>query len=351
MRRLILTGVAGVFATVVVAQELSPVRMTVVPMSNRKASGSQPGALQPMGGQQAGAGRYLRVTILNLTTKPLTGVTVRWGILKSMPQHATTSTFGNMRTQTVPVIAFGGQETLDLNPRQEKIFETEFLDASVGKRSNSVFRSKEKIEGHGVEIYLGGKIVAQEYVGFRGAKYQMEELHPIEAASEDADSKLKSKIIPPPVALQTASAPRAFPVASQRPAAPVPATKKGIRFDGLYAVADEQEIKMFGGRSPYRHDTARKGRDYYRFYPDGTAIRVHVSAGPAGSALEEQSQSVGKWFGRGHRGAQQGRYTVSGARIEVAIRGTKLEGAIPEEDQVLKLGSMQLQFVYIANLP
>ncbi|OHE79787.1 MAG: hypothetical protein A2107_07025 [Verrucomicrobia bacterium GWF2_62_7] len=122
MKRWMLVGVAGVFATAVVAQELSPVRMTVVPVSNRKLGGSQPGALQPMGGQQAGAGRYLRITILNVTTKPLTGVTVRWGILKSMPQHAMTSTFGNMRRQTVPVVAFGGQETFDFKPRQEKIF-------------------------------------------------------------------------------------------------------------------------------------------------------------------------------------------------------------------------------------
>jgi len=351
MKRLILMGIACVSATAVLAQELSPVRMTVVPVSNRKTSESQTTALQPMGGQQAGAGRYLRVTILNVTTKPLMGVTMRWGILKSMPQHATTSTFGNMRRQTVPVVAFGGQETFDFKPRQEKILETEFLDASVGKKSNSVFQSKEKIEGHGVEIYLDGKIVAQEYVGFRGAKHLMEELHPIAAASDDAERGSKSRIIPPPVASRATSTPGAFPAASQRSAFPVPVPRKGIRFDGLYAVADEKEIKMSSGRSPYRQDAARKGRDYYRFYPDGTAISVHVSAGPTGSALEEQSQSVGKWLGRGHRGAQQGRYTVNGLRIEVTIRGTKLEGTTPEEDQMLKLGSMQLQFVYIATLP
>lgn len=351
MRRSILACIAGVFATVVVAQELSPVRMAIVPVSNRKMSGSQSVALQPMGGQQSGAGRYLRITILNVTTKPLTGVTVRWGILKSMPQHAVTTTFGNMRRQTVPVVAFGGQDTFDFKPRQEKVFETEFLDASVGKKSNSVFQSKEKIEGHAVEVYFDGKIVAQEYVGFRGAKHLLEELHPIAAASDDTGRDATSKIIPPPVTSRAASTPSSTLAISQRPAFPTPPAKKGIRFDGLYATADEKDIKLASGLNPYRQNVTRKGRDYYRFYPDGTVASVHVSAGPTGSALEEQSQNVGKWFGRGHRGAQQGRYIVNGPRIEMTIGRTKLEGTVPEEDQVLKLGSTQLQFIYIATLP
>jgi hypothetical protein len=268
-----------------------------------------------------------------------------------MPQHSTTRVRGNMIGTFIPIVAFGGHEILDFKPREEKVFETEFLEVGEIKKSGSSSRSKQKIEGHGVEVYLDGRIVAQQYVGFRGAKYQLEELHPISAANEDVERDNKSKIIPPPVASPSPSTAGTPSVAKQRFAFPAPPARKGLRFDGLYATVDEKDLKTTSSLNPYRQNVTRKGRDYYRFYPDGTAICVHVAAGPTGSALEEQSQSVGKWFARGHRGTPQGRYMISGSKIEVIIGGSKLEGTVPDEDHVLKLGSTQLRFVYIATLP
>ncbi|MBM3887837.1 MAG: hypothetical protein FJ388_01790 [Verrucomicrobia bacterium] len=329
--------------------QISPVQMNVQPFNNRKDAGpAVPGGPPAATGGQPALGRYLRISVRNIGANPLSEVTVRWGIMRSMRTYTSTST-ALYQQRTFPV-AFGGQETFDLKPRQEKVIETGFLEAKRSARVTEGYRDQEKIEGHGVQVFIGGRVVAEEFVGAPACKQSMDELHPIASANdEDNERDRKRPVIPRP-ALATVtppSAPPSAPFGARQLAAPRPAGTM-LRYDGLYATAEPKDITM---RSKYRYaNNTRdaKVRTYFRYYQDGTVIQVRVSGS---DALEEQCRSVAKWFTRNHRAAEKGRYTSTGAKIEMAIRKDKYEGEIREDGLALKSGQVWLQFVHIGMMP
>ncbi|MCX7827020.1 MAG: hypothetical protein N2689_15935 [Verrucomicrobiae bacterium] len=98
--------------------------------------------------------RALRITLRNTTAQPLHGIKVRWGVVKDrLPS-------GNPIVKPYTA-AFGAEETIDLKPFETRTIETAPVDAH-GARWNYLPPSGEKIVGHGVQVVLGDKVVAEE---------------------------------------------------------------------------------------------------------------------------------------------------------------------------------------------
>jgi len=108
----------------------------------------------------------LTIMIRNTTRLPVSGVTVRWGILRTELQ-------GGRET------AYGKDEVLDFIPLEMKTIETASVEAR-GRRWNYRAQEGQKITGHGVQVRMGGQVVGEEY-SQATAKAALEALKPLES--------------------------------------------------------------------------------------------------------------------------------------------------------------------------
>ncbi len=114
--------------------------------------------------------RSLKITVRNTAPRPVTGVTVRWGIVK---QHQS----ARANSKNPGTEAYGAEEKFDLKPLEIKILETATVDAE-GHRYNYVSPLGDKIIGHGVQVMLDGKVVLEEIVP-PTVKETLTKLHPV----------------------------------------------------------------------------------------------------------------------------------------------------------------------------
>lgn len=161
------------------AQMVVPVQLDVKPVSRKRASG---------GGfyySNVQTGRALQITIQNTSPKPVTGVTVRWGIVKTRSRVYSSDSQRNWRER-----AFGAEEKLDLKPREQKIIETAEVGAAREESHVDGWMYGEKIIGHGVQVLIDDKVVAETYVpGSPAIKKSLERIYPVEEEEEGRKKK------------------------------------------------------------------------------------------------------------------------------------------------------------------
>ncbi|MBI5685680.1 MAG: formylglycine-generating enzyme family protein [Verrucomicrobia bacterium] len=93
--------------------------------------------------------RALTITIRNGSQQPVSGVMVRWGVVKA-----------DFRTNKTA--AYGKEENMDLRPLETRTLETPSVTAA-GKQWNYKANEGEKLIGHGVQLLIGDKLVAEEF--------------------------------------------------------------------------------------------------------------------------------------------------------------------------------------------
>ncbi|MCX6900536.1 MAG: formylglycine-generating enzyme family protein [Verrucomicrobia bacterium] len=93
--------------------------------------------------------RALTITIRNGSHQPVSGVMVRWGVVKA--------DFTTNKTA-----AYGKEENMDLRPLETRTLETPSVTAT-GKQWNYKANEGEKLLGHGVQVLIGDKVVAEEF--------------------------------------------------------------------------------------------------------------------------------------------------------------------------------------------
>jgi hypothetical protein len=163
------------------AAQMVPLTLDVKPVTRKRASGS--GAYY----SNIQSGRALQITIQNTSPKPVADVMVRWGIVKTQSRIYYSDSQRNWRER-----AFGAEEKLDLKPREQKVIETAEVGAAHEESHISGSIYGEKIIGHGVQVLIGDKVVAESYVPASPAiKKAMEKLYSIE--EQERGSKRKSK--------------------------------------------------------------------------------------------------------------------------------------------------------------
>ncbi|MCX6908671.1 MAG: hypothetical protein NTY01_11585 [Verrucomicrobia bacterium] len=113
--------------------------------------------------------RALAILIRNTSKQPVTGIVVRWGIVRADLSEG-------------KQIAYGTEETLDLKPLETKTIETATINAS-GHRYNFSAQRGQKIMGHGAQVLMGGRVVAEVFAP-PSVKSAFEKLTPVDQASD-----------------------------------------------------------------------------------------------------------------------------------------------------------------------
>lgn len=108
--------------------------------------------------------RSLSIIIRNTSREPVSGIVVRWGIVRA-------------ELQAGKEIAYGKEEIIDLRPLEMKTIETASIDAS-GKRWNYKAQEGQKITGHAVQVRMGGQVIAEELTP-ASVKSAFEKLQPV----------------------------------------------------------------------------------------------------------------------------------------------------------------------------
>jgi hypothetical protein len=179
MKKLIALFLVGGMVLPLAAQ-MVPLQLDVKPVSRKRSSGS--GIYH----SNVQAGRALQIAIQNTSPRPVGGITVRWGIVKTRTHVSSSDSQRNWRER-----AFGGEEKCDLQARERKVIETAEVGASHEESHISGSIYGERIIGHGVQVLIDGKVVAESYVPASPAtKKALEKLYPVE---EEEGGKKKSK--------------------------------------------------------------------------------------------------------------------------------------------------------------
>lgn len=164
-----------------------PVQVTVQRLTKKKfvqGEVRQSGNYNLYAPNQAGSSLGLRITVRNISTLPIEGGVVRWGVAK-------TRLAGDSRAGDV---AYGGEEKCSLKPQGVQVFETEIVEAAREELQISQRAYGEKIRGHGVQVLLGGRIAWEEFVPATVRK-SFENLKPVseQAQEEKAAQTGKTK--------------------------------------------------------------------------------------------------------------------------------------------------------------
>lgn len=179
MKKLIVLLVVCGLAMPLAAQLAVPLQLDVKQLSRKRASG---------GGNyysNVQSGRALQITIKNTSPKPVSGITVRWGIVKTRSRIIDSNRGWRER-------AFGAEEKLDLKPLEQKIIETAEVGAAREESHYDGWMYGEKIIGHGVQVLINGIQVAENVVPPSPAiKKSLEKLYPIEEEEEGGRKKKK----------------------------------------------------------------------------------------------------------------------------------------------------------------
>ena len=110
--------------------------------------------------------RSLTILIRNTSREPVSGIAVRWGIVRADVR-------GGRET------AYGKEEIIDLNPLETKTIETATINAS-GRRWNFKAPEGQKITGHAVQVRVGGQVIGEDFSP-ASVKAAFEKLQPVEA--------------------------------------------------------------------------------------------------------------------------------------------------------------------------
>lgn len=153
------------------AAQFSPVQMEVRPLISKKDT-----SVGYSNQATFTHTRALRITLKNTSPQPVSGITVRWGVVK----------IGQDTYRPMPPTAFGEEQTVDLKGLESKVIETAAVQAS-GRRWNYLAPEGEKIVGHGVQVLVGGKVVAEEFTP-PSYKKCFEKIKPVQSGQEDADN-------------------------------------------------------------------------------------------------------------------------------------------------------------------
>lgn len=142
--------------------QVSPVQIEVKPLSKKKDVAVS-GRGQP---QERSESRALSITLRNSTAQPVNGILVRWGIVKLKVDFVDKATEGVTTTYTYAKhkpMAYGSEEKVDLGPLQSKTIETIHVSAKGmrGQHANMFYSEGQRILGHGVLVFINGKVVAQ----------------------------------------------------------------------------------------------------------------------------------------------------------------------------------------------
>ncbi|MFA6563333.1 MAG: hypothetical protein WCV00_15595 [Verrucomicrobiia bacterium] len=183
MKKLLMLIVVAGIAVSVSAQ--SPVQVTVQRISKRKtAQGDvrQQGNIIYYSPNTANASLTLRITVQNISARPLEDVVVRWGVAK-MRLSGTSHTAD---------VAYGKDEKCSLNPKEIKVIETETVEASRSESQLSDMKRGEKIRGHGVQVLIGGKVMCEEFVP-PTIKKSFENLRPVGDQEKEEDQEKQPK--------------------------------------------------------------------------------------------------------------------------------------------------------------
>ncbi len=154
-------------------------QLTVQAISHRKGVG---GGFTYSSTQSS---RALEITLKNTTPKPVTGVTVRWGIVKTRTGYSYSSRDNDRNWHER---AFGGEEKLDLKPLEQKIIETAEVSGYHEDSHYSGTFWGEKITGHGAQVLIDGKVVVESFVP-PNIKRLFEKLSPVENESDQGRKK------------------------------------------------------------------------------------------------------------------------------------------------------------------
>jgi len=183
MNRLIILLMFCGMVLPVAAQMVVPLQLDVKPVTRKK------GLENSYFRNTTQSQRALQITVQNTSVKPVTDVMVRWGIVKTRNSSITYSDSSrNWRER-----AFGAEEKFDLKPREQKIIVTDEIGACRTDSNFNLYSYGEKITGHGVQVLIAGKIVAEAYVpGSPATKKAMEKIYPVETA-DDGNRTTRSK--------------------------------------------------------------------------------------------------------------------------------------------------------------
>lgn len=110
--------------------------------------------------------RSLTIFIRNTSREPVSGIAVRWGIVRADMR-------GGRET------AYGTEEIIDLKPLETKTIETASISAN-GRRWNYRAPEGQKICGHAVQVRVGGQVIGEEFSP-ASVKAAFEKLQPVAA--------------------------------------------------------------------------------------------------------------------------------------------------------------------------
>ncbi|MCX6898222.1 MAG: hypothetical protein NT105_05935 [Verrucomicrobia bacterium] len=179
---LMLIVVAGIAIS---ASAQSPVQVTVQRVSKRK---SAQGDIRSVGNttyysyNTANASLTLRITIQNISARPIEDMVVRWGVAK-MRLSGTSHTAD---------VAYGKEEKCSLKSKESKVIETETVEASRSESQLTDNKRGEKIRGHGVQVLIGGRVMWEEFVP-PTVKKSFENLRPVGDQEKEEDQEKPTK--------------------------------------------------------------------------------------------------------------------------------------------------------------
>lgn len=110
--------------------------------------------------------RSLTIFIRNTSREPVSGIAVRWGIVRADMR-------GGRET------AYGTEEIIDLKPLETKTIETASISAT-GRRWNYRASDGQKISGHAVQVRVGGQVIGEDFSP-ASVKAAFEKLQPVAA--------------------------------------------------------------------------------------------------------------------------------------------------------------------------
>ena len=166
----ILVALAVCAALGVAHGQISPVQLIVQPQTKKRGAGSG------WYWRDSNDSRTLHIIVKNLSAQPINELTVRWGIVKMR--------IGSSNTRGPREAAYGAEEKFDLKPTTQKEIDTPYLDVHHHDWHASGTYYGEKITGHGAQVLLQGKVIAEQFTP-PGIKPLFDKLKPMPKDEEE----------------------------------------------------------------------------------------------------------------------------------------------------------------------
>lgn len=179
---LVLMAVVGITLS---ANAQCPLQVTVQRIAKRKSAQGEVttrGNMQYFQYNTQNSALTLRITLQNISIRPVEDVVVKWGVAK-------TRLTGSGHAGDV---AYGKEEKCSLKPKEVKVIETETVQARKQESQIDDRQFGEKIRGHGVQVLIEGKPVWEEFVPGT-VKKSFENLRPIEDQEKEESQEKQPK--------------------------------------------------------------------------------------------------------------------------------------------------------------